>query len=171
MFQAPFGRAHTLALRRDDRGVFCGADGLFVGSVPLLDSKLISPGKWRFSPRPLADLNRDLERCYGLPIDATAKIDGIGAVARALNDGDPARACIAAVFLRLPEIPDRTPQGLMKCATALGRPSQSRSRRSETPRLPGGNGGRQGRPVPSEDRGGTRPARGRPCRSRPRHFD
>jgi hypothetical protein len=119
MFDVPFGRVHTLALRRDDRGVFCGPDGLFLNAVPLLDSEPIGGGKRYFTPRPLADLNRDLERCYGLPVDASAKIDGIGAVARALNDGDPARACIAAVFLRLPEAPDFSQPSLMKCAVAL----------------------------------------------------
>jgi len=46
-------------------------------------------------------------------------LGGIAAVAKALNDGDPARACIAAVFLGLPEIPEPTPQALLKCATAL----------------------------------------------------
>ena len=119
MLDAPLARVHSLALRRDDRGVFCGPEGLFVGSVPLLDSEPASASKRRFSPRPLAELKRDLQHCYGLPVDATAKIDGIGAVARALNDGDLARACIAAVFLSLPEIPEHSPQALMKCATAL----------------------------------------------------
>jgi len=119
MFDAPFGREHRLASGRDDRGVHCALDGLFVGSVPLLDSEPAGAGKRRFTPRPLAALNRDLERCYGLPVDAVAKMSGIAAVANALNEGDPARACIAAVFLRLPEIPERSPQALMKCATEL----------------------------------------------------
>lgn len=46
-------------------------------------------------------------------------MDGIGAVAKALNEGDPARACIAAVFLRLPDIPEHSLDALTKCATAL----------------------------------------------------
>jgi len=119
MFDAPFGRTHTLASRRDDRRVFCGSEGLFVGPVPLLESAPHSCGARHFAPRPLAEVNRDLERCYGLPVDASAIEGAIAAVARALNDGDPARACIAAVFLRLPDIPEASPQALLKCATAL----------------------------------------------------
>jgi len=119
MFDAPFGRTHTLASRRDDRRVFCGSEGLFVGPVPLLESAPHSCGARHFAPRPLAEVNRDLERCYGLPVDASAFEGAITAVARALNDGDPARACIAAVFPRLPDIPEASPQALLKCATAL----------------------------------------------------
>jgi len=73
----------------------------------------------RFTPRPLGKINRDLERLYGLPIDAAVKMGGLAAVANALNDGDPARACIAAVFLGLRDVPVRSPQAFMKCAMAL----------------------------------------------------
>jgi hypothetical protein len=157
MLDAPFGRVHTLALRRDDRGVFCGLDGLFVNSIPLLDSEPVGGGRKRFAPRPLADLNRDLERCYGLPVDATAKFDGIGAVARALNDGDPARACIAAVFLRLPEAPDFSGPSLMKCAAALSEIGLLKAdpRDAKHPGFPkgtpGGKGG-QFRPKTAEEK-------------------
>ncbi|HXY56980.1 MAG TPA: hypothetical protein VEH76_00200 [Methylocystis sp.] len=96
MFDAPFGRAHTLAPRRDDHRPHCGSEGLFIGRVPLLKSECAAAGKRVFSARPLAGVNRDLSRCYGLPVDAVSKIGGIAAVAKALNDGDPARACIAA---------------------------------------------------------------------------
>jgi hypothetical protein len=81
MFNVPI-RTHTLSKRRDDRGVFCGLDGFFVGPVPLLDSEIIAPGKRYFARRSLAVLNRELERCYGLPVDAAGIIGGIGAVAR-----------------------------------------------------------------------------------------
>lgn len=121
MFDAPFGRVHALSLRRDGRGVFCGEDGLFVGPIPLLREEPAIGGKRSWTPRALAAINRDLARCYGAPVDAMAKMGGIGAVARALTDADPARACIAAVHLRLPEIPDSSPQGLAKCATALAK--------------------------------------------------
>jgi len=121
MFDAPFGRVHALSLRRVGRGVFCGEDGLFVGPIPLLHNEPGSGGKRRWAPRPLATINRDLARCYGAPVDAMAKMGGIGAVARALNDADPARACIAAVHLRLPEVLDSSPLGLAKCAAALAR--------------------------------------------------
>ena len=33
MFDAPLGRVHALALRRDERGVFCDETGLYVGHL------------------------------------------------------------------------------------------------------------------------------------------
>jgi hypothetical protein len=55
--------------RRPGEGVFCDADGLLVSEVALLErsSDLGDAQAWR--PRPLAELNRDLSRCYGLPSD------------------------------------------------------------------------------------------------------
>ena len=111
-----FARTYCLAKRLGDRGVYCGPDGLFVGTAPLLERNAQAP---RFAPRPLAVINRDLEACYGLRVDLARKMAGFGAVARALDDGDLARACIAAVFLRLPEIPEETPQAFAKCALSL----------------------------------------------------
>ena len=62
-------------------------------------------------------------------------MDGIGAVARALNAGDPARACLAAVFLRLPETPEETPQALAKCALALAESGLLRATPQEVERV------------------------------------
>lgn len=97
MLEAPFARVHSLAPGRDDRGVYCGPDGLFVGGAPLLDGEPIGAGT-RWAPRPLEKINCDLESLYGLPVDASTKMASLAAVAKALNEGDPARACIAAVF-------------------------------------------------------------------------
>lgn len=76
-----FVRAHMLSKRRDDRGIFCGPEGIFVGPAPLLE---INPAgvKPCFAPRSVADLNRDLEGCCGFPVDISSKMDGIGAIAR-----------------------------------------------------------------------------------------
>lgn len=112
-------RMHTLSSSRDAQGVHCDAEGLFVGCVPLLEER---PGfglRKRWAVRPLAWINRDLEACYGLPIDVAAKMSGIEAVATALDERDVARACIVAVHLRIPPIPERTPLALAKCAAAL----------------------------------------------------
>jgi len=81
---------------------------------------------------------------------------GIAAVANALNDGDPARACIAAVFLRLPEIPERSPQALMKCATELAQTGLLKADAGDPDHpgwpagSPGGKGG-QFRPKPKPE--------------------
>jgi len=92
--------------RRPGEGVFCDADGLLVGEVALLErsSDLGDAQGWR--PRPVADLNRDLSRCYGLPIEIKTKAGGLESVARALGRGDLAQAQMTALHLRLPDPPD-----------------------------------------------------------------
>ncbi len=85
MFDTPFIRVYSLSKCRDDRGVYCGLSGLFIGSVPLLDNEISSTGKRLWRPRPLVAIDRDLERCYGAPVDVRAKMGGFAAVARALK--------------------------------------------------------------------------------------
>ncbi len=92
--------------RRPGEGVFCDADGLLVGEVALLErsADLGEAQGWR--PRPLVELNRDLSRCYGLPIEIKAKAGGLETVAQALARGDLAHAQMTALHLRLPDPPD-----------------------------------------------------------------
>jgi hypothetical protein len=59
------------------------------------------PDHWQ--PRPVSDLNRDLSKCYGLPIEFTPKIGGLAAAARALNRGDLLHAQIATLHLQIPD--------------------------------------------------------------------
>jgi hypothetical protein len=89
-------------------GVRCGEDGVFVGSVPLLEqgSSRSEPDQWQL--RPVPDLNRDLTECYGLPIEFTPKIGGLAAVSRALNRGDMLHAQIATMHLQIPDPPPLT---------------------------------------------------------------
>jgi hypothetical protein len=65
--------------------------------------------KWR--PRPLDKLNRDLSNRYGVPVEIGAKIEGLAAIARALDRGDILHAQIVTLH---PEIPD--PPSLAKGA-------------------------------------------------------
>ncbi len=92
--------------RRPGEGVFCDAAGLLVGEVALLErsSDLGDAQGWR--PRPLAELNRDLSRCYGRPIEIKTKAGGLETVAQALGRGDLAHAQMTALHLRLPDPPD-----------------------------------------------------------------
>jgi muramidase (phage lysozyme) len=92
--------------RRPGEGVFCDADGLLVGEVALLErsSDVGDAQAWR--PRPLAELNRDLSRCYGLPIEITTKAGALESIARALGRGDLVHAQMTALHLRLPDPPD-----------------------------------------------------------------
>ena len=79
-------------------GIRCDADGAFVGDVPLL--KRVGD-VWK--PRETDELSEGLGETYGLPVDASPIQGGLAAIARALNEGDVARAQIAAVLLQLPD--------------------------------------------------------------------
>jgi hypothetical protein len=89
-------------------GVWCSENGVFVGSVPLLQrvSGQSGPGQWH--PRPVSELNRDLSECYGLPIEFTPKIGGLTAACRALNRGDLLHAQIVTIHLQIPDPPALT---------------------------------------------------------------
>ena len=93
--------------RLSERGVRCGADGLYVGATPLL--RRDAYGEW--APRPREEIESELAELYGLPIDLSRKTHGIATAAGALNRGDAALAAIAAVLLGLPD-----PPGLAKDA-------------------------------------------------------
>ena len=89
-------------------GVCCGEDGVFVGSVPLLERSRNQSAADQWQPRPVPDLNRDLSENYGLLIEFTPKIGGLAAVSRALNRGDLLHAQIATLHLQIPDPPPLT---------------------------------------------------------------
>jgi hypothetical protein len=62
-------------------------------------------GSNSFSPRQVADLNRDLSKRYGLPIDFSSKISSLWLIAKALSRGDIVHAQIATLHLQIPEPP------------------------------------------------------------------
>jgi hypothetical protein len=84
-------------------GVYCDESGLFVGGVALLERFQGDSFGWQ--PRPLPELNRDLGRRYGLPVELNAKLGGLTAIARALSRCDLIHARIATLHLRLPDPP------------------------------------------------------------------
>lgn len=61
--------------------IYCGREGLFVGSTPLLDRD--NKGAWRV--RPIEHLNRELSNRYGLPVDVATKSASLGYIALALD--------------------------------------------------------------------------------------
>jgi hypothetical protein len=89
-------------------GVWCGENGVFVGSVPLLEQGNSQSGLDHWQPRPIFDLNRDLSECYGLPIEFNLKYAGLAAASRALNRGDMLHAQIATMHLKIPDPPPLT---------------------------------------------------------------
>jgi hypothetical protein len=89
-------------------GVCCGQDGVFVGAVPLLEQGRGLGEADRWHPRRVSDLNRDLSKCYGLPVEFSLKIKSLGAIARALGRGDVIHAQIATLHLEIPDPPPLT---------------------------------------------------------------
>ena len=72
-------------------------------------------GFQQWEPRPVRDLNRDLSKRYGIPIDIDAKSGGLIAIARALNRGDLLHAQITTLHLQIPD-----PAPLPKSAQTMG---------------------------------------------------
>jgi hypothetical protein len=89
-------------------GVWCGENGVFVGSVPLLEQSNSQSGLDHWQPRSVSELNRDLSECYDLPIEFTPKIGGLTSASRALNRGDLLHAQIATMHLQIPDPPALT---------------------------------------------------------------
>jgi hypothetical protein len=77
-----------------------------VGDVPLLERVPDAQGAKPWRPRPTAELNHDLSRCYGLPIEVEPKAGGLTSVAQALGRGDLAHAQMVVLHLRFPDPPD-----------------------------------------------------------------
>jgi hypothetical protein len=95
--------ARTFRLR--EGGISCDERGLSVGPASLLCK---APGRGfrqLWSMRDIGEINRDLSAIYGLPIDAASKISRIAEIARALTDGELARAGVGALLLQFPEPP------------------------------------------------------------------
>jgi hypothetical protein len=87
-------------------GVRCSGQGLFVGSTPLLESVPAHNGRAEWRVRRADAIARDLSKNYGMPVAVSAKMPGISAIARALNDGNLAHAQIATLLLKFPDPPD-----------------------------------------------------------------
>jgi hypothetical protein len=81
-------------------GLACDDQGLVLGRAPLIERR-----DGRFVVRDAVELRRLLSRAYGREIVAEPLVGGLAAVARALNDNDLLLARIAAVHLRIPDLP------------------------------------------------------------------
>lgn len=67
-------------------GVRCSDQGLSVGPTPLLESVRAANGHAEWRVRSANAITRDLSKNYGMPIAVSAKMPGIAAIARALNE-------------------------------------------------------------------------------------
>jgi hypothetical protein len=86
-----------------ESGIACSEKGAFIAGVPLLEKGLGPHGKWR--PRPIGELNSEIGKYYGLPIDLSARLDSLKAIARALDNGDLLYAQLLTLHLRIPDPP------------------------------------------------------------------
>jgi hypothetical protein len=102
-----FGRRFRLSDERAG-GVSCDLTGVFVGGVPLLEPCRNCAGfqKWRL--RPMDELNHDLSKRYGVPVEFDAKLEALAAIARALDRSDLLHAHIATLHLQIPDPPPLT---------------------------------------------------------------
>jgi hypothetical protein len=82
-------------------GLSCTEDGLFLGRTALVERR----GDGYFV-RPQADVERLLKRAYGSEVPRDQVMPGLAVVALALDERTLCLAQIAAVHLRLPELPD-----------------------------------------------------------------
>src|ERR1700733_4103762 len=80
-------------------GVSCDENGPALGPIPLLLKTADG-----FELPPVDELQRLLHKTFGRPFDSSVLLRGLPTVARALNDGDLARAMMATLLLRLPAL-------------------------------------------------------------------
>ncbi len=85
-------------------GASCDKGGAFVGAIPILH-RLQRNGKDEWRLRDCDGLSDEIGRQYGLPVDMSSKMGGLQVVAKALNEGNLARAQIATVLLGIPDPP------------------------------------------------------------------
>lgn len=97
-------------------GLSCDAAGLSLAGVPLLRE-----GAAGFAPRRVPEIAALVEAAYGPGDDPTRLKAGLGAIARALNGGELARAAIAAVLTRTPELSPEAATRLAEADQRLGK--------------------------------------------------
>jgi hypothetical protein len=93
-------RLHEAA--EDNLGLAVTREGLVLGGTPLIEK---SGG--RFVVRNQNEIERLLKRAYRTGPHAVRLMPGLKTVAAALNANDPCLARIAAVHLKIPDLPDR----------------------------------------------------------------
>src|SRR5262249_8142805 len=89
-------------------------EGLILGRTPL-----IARHDGRFVARDEAELARLLSRAYGREIAVGSLMNGLATVAAALNTNDLLLARIAAVHLRIPDLPDIAARECMEAEDSL----------------------------------------------------
>ncbi len=132
----------------DNLGLTCTDDGLFLGRTPLIERR----GD-HFVVRERHEIERLLGRAYRSEIAVVRLMPGLVTVASALNAHDRCLARIAAVHLRLPDLPDLTARDDMEAEDALVKsvdckpalhPCEIRKASPDNPKHPGWPAGTEG---------------------------
>jgi len=95
-------------------GLACTDQGLLLGRTPLIERR-----GGRFVVRERSDIECLFSLAYGRAATAQRLMPGLATVASALNANDQGLARIAAVHLRIPDLPDRAARDLMEAADVL----------------------------------------------------
>jgi hypothetical protein len=98
----------------DNLGLACSDDGLLIGRTPLIEKC-----DGHFVVRQQHDIERLLKSAYRAEVNANRIMSGLATVARALNTNDQCLARIAAVHLRVPDIPNRAARDAMEATDVL----------------------------------------------------
>jgi hypothetical protein len=95
-------------------GLACTEQGLLLGRTPLIEHR-----NGRFAVRERSEIERLLSRAYRAELPLERLMAGLATVASALNANDPGLARIAAVHLRIPDLPSLTARDEMEAADIL----------------------------------------------------
>jgi hypothetical protein len=98
----------------DNLGLACTDDGLLLGGTTLIERR-----EGRFAVRDRDEIERLLRHGHRYIGEADRLMPGLAAVARALNAGDRCLAHIAAVHLKLPDLPNPAAREAMEAEDSL----------------------------------------------------
>ena len=98
----------------DNLGLACTKDGLLLARTPLIERQQAT-----FVVRSRSEIERLLSRAYRADLAVDRLMPGLGTVATALNANDPCLARIAAVHLRIPDLPDQAARDRLEAEDIL----------------------------------------------------
>jgi hypothetical protein len=98
----------------DNLGLACTDDGLLLGQTPLIERR-----DGRFVVRQPNEIERLLKRAYHGEPAVDRLMPGLATVASALNANDPCLARIAAVHLKIPDLPSSAARDALEAEDSL----------------------------------------------------
>jgi hypothetical protein len=102
------------------RGLSCDEEGVFLaGQTPLVARTIDDKGRQVYSARHVSEINFALSAGYGVQVDFDSRMSLLRQIARHMTEGDWTAARIAALHLRMPEIPDESAMARLAKAEIL----------------------------------------------------